>query len=389
MLLRSLTLRHFRNVPLATLEFRGRRQFLVGANGQGKTNLIEAAGFLTALRSFRTADTRPLIQEGEAEAAVAAEVEHETLGPGRVMAKLRRDGRELWWGEERVARLADHLGKFPTVVFSSQDLQLVRGAPAGRRRWLDLALSAMDATYLRALQTYARALAGRNQLLKRGGAADARQLAAFEHLLAPAGAEIVARRSGGLAALSAKMGSAYAQVAGGEPGAPEGAGAPEGTGKGEGREERESASLAYLPGTEEASADGLRMRLESGRARDLQMRTTLIGPHRDDFQIAVRGRDARDFASEGQQRSAVLALRLAQAAWFQERSGVRPVLLADDVLGELDGDRRRRFWAALDPEAQVIATGTAAPDRTLGEWQTFTVAGGVFSADAAGMGLPA
>jgi DNA replication and repair protein RecF len=131
------------------------------------------------------------------------------------------------------------------------------------------------------------------------------------------------------------------------------------------------------------------MRLESGRARDLQMRTTLIGPHRDDFQIAVRGRDARDFASEGQQRSAVLALRLAQAAWFQERSGVRPVLLADDVLGELDGDRRRRFWAALDPEAQVIATGTAAPDRTLGEWQTFTVAGGVFSADAAGMGLPA
>jgi DNA replication and repair protein RecF len=366
MLLRSLTLRHFRNVPLATLHFDGHRQFLAGANGQGKTNLVEAAGFLTALRSFRTADARALIRQGDAEAAIAAEVQHEKLGLVRVMAQLRPDGRELWWGGERVARLADHLGRFPTVVFSSQDLQLVRGAPAGRRRWLDLTLSAMDASYLRALQIYARALVGRNQLLKRGGT-EARQFAAFESLLAPAGAEIIARRTAGLAALSAGMGSAYARVAG--PG--------------------EVAVLAYLPGADEGTAEGLRARFESGRARDLQLRTTLAGPHRDDFKLSVGGLDARDFASEGQQRSAVLALRLAQAAWFHERSGVRPVLLADDVLGELDADRRARFWAALDPEAQVIATGTAPPDPALGPWQGFTVAGGVFTADAGPMRAPA
>jgi DNA replication and repair protein RecF len=101
----------------------------------------------------------------------------------------------------------------------------------------------------------------------------------------------------------------------------------------------------------------------------------------------VRGAAAKDFASEGQQRSSVLALRLAQAAWFREKSGVRPVLLADDVLGELDPARRRRFWAAIDPESQVIATGTHLPDAELGTWQVFDVVGGAVTARSAGSEL--
>ena len=107
-----------------------------------------------------------------------------------------------------------------------------------------------------------------------------------------------------------------------------------------------------------------------------------MGPHRDDFHFTVRQTAAKDYASEGQQRSLVLALRLAQAAWFQEKSGIRPVLLADDVLGELDQARRRRFWAAIDPESQVIATGTSLPDAELGTWQVFQVADGAFTEKA-------
>ena len=103
--------------------------------------------------------------------------------------------------------------------------------------------------------------------------------------------------------------------------------------------------------------------------RDMRMGSTMVGPHRDELSFEVGGSDAKDFASEGQQRSVTLALRLAQAAWFQERSGVRPVLLADDVLGELDSARRESFWAALDPESQVIATGTGLPDEALGSWE--------------------
>ncbi|MSU24529.1 MAG: DNA replication/repair protein RecF [Opitutus sp.] len=353
MRLAKLTLHHFRNVGFAALECRGRQQFLVGANGQGKTNLLEAAGFLTALRSFRNADNKLLVTHTQHTAAMTCVLEHERRGETHVTIKVRHESKELWCDQARVTKLADYLGQFPTVVFSSQDLQLVRGSPAGRRRWLDLTLAAMDAGYLRALQTYSRALAERNALLKAGRAVDA-ELAAFEQTLAPAAAQLIAGREAGLRTLGALLTAAYAKLC----------------------DDAEPASLGYEPNFAEADAESLLVRLEAGRARDLQFRTTLAGPHRDDFHFTVRRTAAKDFASEGQQRSLVLALRLAQAAWFQERSGVRPVLLCDDVLGELDPARRRRFWSAIDPESQVIATGTSLPDAELGAWQVFEVADG-------------
>jgi len=365
MLIRTLTLSHFRNVELARLAFDGPRQFLAGANGQGKSNLLEAVGCLTALRSFRTPDARHLVRHGQTEAGIACGVSREAGGDEQVTIRLRRDGKELWYGENRVGRLADHVGRFPTVIFSSHDLQLIRGAPALRRRWLDLTLAAMDAEYLGALQDYARALAGRNSLLRRRESSAARELTAFDRTLAPAGAKIVALRRARVAELAAEVGTAYGRLTGSE----------------------ESAAVLYASDLVGLGADGILARLEAGRARDLQAGTSLTGPHRDDLSFQVGGSDARDFASEGQQRSVTLALRLAQAAWFQRCSRVRPVLLADDVLGELDPARRERFWAALDPEAQVIATGTSLPEGERGAWQVFAVAGGTFT-PAVGRGAP-
>lgn len=356
MRLRKLTLRHFRNVGFAALEFSGRQIFLVGGNGQGKTNLLEAAGLVTALRSFRTTENKLLVGHGQLCAAIAFLIDHERQGETQVTIKLRHDSKELWCDQARVTKLADYLGRFPTVVFSSQDVQLVRGSPANRRRWLDLTLAAMDAGYLRALQTYTRALAERNALLKSGRAAGA-ELDAFEQTLAPAAAELIAMRRSGLLALERTLKASYARLS----------------------DDAEPASMVYQPNFTEASAEALLARLEAGRARDLQFRSTLVGPHRDDFHFSVKRTAARDFASEGQQRSLVLALRLAQAVWFREKSGVRPVLLADDVLGELDAGRRARFWSAIDPESQIIATGTHLPDADLGAWQVFEVSDGVFS----------
>ncbi|HEY0944223.1 MAG TPA: DNA replication and repair protein RecF, partial [Opitutaceae bacterium] len=182
MQLRRITLQHFRNIAFASLPFEGRQQFFVGANGQGKTNLLEAAGFITALRSFRTTDNKVLIAHGQPEAAIVCELAHERFGETKITIKLRAGAKEVWTDQERVTRLGDYLGKFPAVVFSSQDQQLVRGSPGGRRRWLDLTLAAMDGAYLQALQSYHRALAGRNALLKRG--APAGELSAFEQPLA-------------------------------------------------------------------------------------------------------------------------------------------------------------------------------------------------------------
>ena len=355
MRLRKLTLRHFRNVGFAALEFSGRQHFLVGANGHGKTSLLEAAGFITALRSFRTAEQKQLVSHTQQTAAISCVVEHEQQGETHLTIKLRHGDKELWSDQTRVTRLADHLGRFPTVVFSSQDFQLVRGSPAGRRRWLDLTLAAVDAGYFRALQTYSRALAERNALLKTGRPSDG-ELAAFEQILAPAAAALIEFREAGLRALGKSLSAAYARLC----------------------DNAEPASLGYDPNFSEASAESLLARLESGRARDAQFRTTLVGPHRDDFHFTVKHTAAKDFGSEGQQRSLVLALRLAQAEWFRAKSGVRPVLLCDDVLGELDPARRRRFWSAIDHESQVIATGTSLPDAELGTWQVFAVADGDF-----------
>jgi DNA replication and repair protein RecF len=355
MRIRQLTLRHFRNVGSATLPLVGRQQFFVGANGQGKTNLLEAAGLITALRSFRASDTRLLIAHGQAEAGVASEVEHEVEGQTRVAITLRPTGKEVWADESRLTRLSEYLGRFPTVVFSSQDLQLVRGAPAQRRRWLDLTLASIDAHYLRTLQAFTRALAGRNALLKRGDAADA-ELAAFEQALAPAAAELIRLRAAGVAQLSTGFDGAYGRLT----------------------DSGEHAAIAYAPDLADPAPEALAARWQSSRGRDRLLRTTVNGPQRDDLDLRVQDRMARDFASEGQQRSLVLALRLAQAACYQARSGVRPVLLADDVLGELDPERRRRFWSGLDPASQILATGTSLPDAELGAWQVFHVSGGIF-----------
>jgi DNA replication and repair protein RecF len=361
MLLRRLTLQNFRNIALAELSFAGRQQFFVGPNGQGKTNLLEAVGFVTALRSFRTADTRLLVAQGQREAAIACDFEHEVQGLAKLVIRLHGDGKEVTCDGERVTRLADHLGRFPTVVFSSQDQQLIRGAPALRRRWLDLALAGTDPVYLHGLQTYHRALAGRNQLLKRQ--APAAELAAFEQPLGAAASALVAARRRGVAALAPHVAAGYGQISAGA----------------------ESADITYAEDATPGGGDAAAWiaHFERTRARDLQFRGTMSGPHRDDIELRVGARAARDFGSEGQQRSLVLALRLAQVSHVRSCTGVEPVLLADDVLGELDPARRRRFWDALGETRQVLATGTELPDAELGEWEVFRVAGGGFAAEAA------
>jgi DNA replication and repair protein RecF len=355
MRLRRITLQHFRNIMLAELALAGPRQFFHGANGQGKTNLLEAVGLVTALRSFRASDARLLIAHGQREAAIGLEVEHERLGVTRVVIRLRADGKEVACDGERVTRLGDYLGRFPTVVFSSQDLQLVRGAPAARRRWLDLTLAAMDADYLAALQTYHRALAERNSLLKLGRPDD--ELAAFEPPLASAAATLAAKRAVGAAELAVHLAVAYARLADGA----------------------ETPALRHAPDLAAGDAAAWLAVLTKNRERDRQWRATIAGPHRDDLELTLDGRAARDFGSEGQQRALMLALRLAQAEFFRTRSGVEPLLLADDMLGELDPARRRRFWAALGEGRQVLATGTQLPDAEVGAWQQFAVAGGVFT----------
>ena len=206
------------------------------------------------------------------------------------------------------------------------------------------------------MQTYHRALAERNALLRTGQMKA--ELGAFEAAMAPAAADLVTRRTEGVKALSEVVGESYARVAGGE----------------------EPAGLGYRSDLRgQADPDTIAARLREGRERDLRFRSTTTGPHRDDFDFLIDGRPARDFGSEGQQRLLVVALRLGQALWFRRCTGIEPILLADDVVGELDAERRARFWSALPSAAQVIATGTEPPEGADGNWEYFQVKSGAFS----------
>jgi len=356
----KVTLQGFRNLPLVEVELAGRRTFLCGANAQGKTNFLEALGYVTALRSFRGAETRALIGHGQAQAGMGFSLEHENFGTSRVAIVLRPDGREVQWEQGKVTRLADFIGRFPTVAFWSQDNQFLRGSPSLRRRWLDLTLAAMDPAYLQALQSYTRAVAERNILLKHSvrpvrqaqGGGDAGMIEAFEHELGVHAAVLVSARSRGVEELSERFRAAHARLV----------------------PESETAGLVYSPDTAAATAAEFSALQAKNRPRDQLLKSTERGPHRDDIEFLLNGRPAKQFASEGQQRCLVIAVRLAQAAYFKAKGGVTPVLLCDDVLGELDPVRRERFWASLADDPQVIATGTSLPDAD--RWQVLTVEGG-------------
>ncbi len=356
MRIRSLHLQDFRNFVSARLETDYPAVFIQGTNGQGKTNALEAMALIAALRSFRSSNQRALIRWGASEARIRVEVDHDVQGDTELSMTLRSGSKAVTVDGEVVERLTGFLGLFPVVAFSSQDIQILRGSPQGRRQFMDLSFSMVDAAYLDALRRYHRALKERNRLLKdRAGPA---LLEAFEEVLIPAGALLMHKRTEGLKHFSAELVRAYRRISPLE----------------------ETPELVYRPVVKEASEGGLRRALAAALDRDRTLGTTTVGPHRDDLHLGLFERGARDFGSEGQQRGLVLALRLAQANWFGTHTGVRPVILADDILGELDPVRRERFWQALPEDLQIFATGTSLPEGGLrGEWAIYSIENGVFS----------
>jgi DNA replication and repair protein RecF len=358
MLLRRLYLQNFRNIALARLELPGPRQFFLGPNGQGKTNVLEAAGLLGALRSFRGAKPGDLVRHGESEARIWCEIEHERDGLLEVEIVLKPARREVSIQGAPCVRLADFLGRFPVVALSSNDLQLLRGAPQLRRRAMDLQLSSQDEKYFNALQRYHEGLEGRTALLRHSRDPSTAELSAFEAAMAKEAVTVCALRTAATKALSVHMRAAYGKLAG---------------------EVAEAPDFTYASETAAATPEDWRAVWQGARAGDLAMRATRHGPHRDNFSFELDAVGAKSFASEGQQRGLVVAWRLAQAAWTRERTGIAPLLLADDILGELDPARRTGFWRAAADAAQVLATGTTAPPTDDSQWNIWQVRAGNFT----------
>ena len=350
----NVRLENFRNLPFAELNLNASRSFLLGANGQGKSNLLEALGLVTACRSFRTQQMSALCRHATDGYALVYNLHHESLG--ETVLEMRYDrlqGHQIILDGERISRLGDFIGRFPVVPLSSGDLMLLRGAPSDRRRFLDLTLSAVDSSYYDALRHYHRGVTGRNRLLKSGGSTA--ELAAFEAELAPYALEIISKRQKGVVRLQKILKDVYMNMA----------------------EADEGAQVQYKPNVNCDTADSMRTAFEQSRNRDQVIGSTQRGPQRDDLVFTLHSNGAKEYASDGQQRGFCIALRIAQARIFEQSSGISPVLLADDVLGELDGQRKAGFWRSSPKEWQIIASGTELPVASEA-WAVWDVLDGAF-----------
>jgi DNA replication and repair protein RecF len=331
--LSHLRLRDFRNYARLDADFAPGFHLLLGDNAQGKTNILEAVYLMATLRSFRGVGGAQMIRHGQRGYFVG----------GKSVSAGEHEIKMFWSAPERslsldgrpVKKLSDYLGVLRAVVFCTEDLQLVKGAARARRRFLDLLLAQTSPVYLPLLQRYMRAVRARNALLK-NRSADEAALDSFSQELVKLGDELIRARREMVPKFSPLVRLAYRRVS----------------------NDAEELRIEYRPSVKNDFA----VELAQSRARERTFRATLIGPHRDDLQLLLNEKSAAQFGSEGQKRTLAIALKMAQAEFLSGVHGSAPVLLIDDVMGELDIKRRSGFLPLLEQarktSGQVFMTAT-------------------------------
>ena len=346
----ELTLRSYRSYETLHLAFDPGVQIFLGANAQGKTNIIEALYYAAFGRSHRTSSDAELIRVGADGAYIGLSFRRHDV-PGELSFTFARGARRRITYAGESLRQRDLVGILPMVLFSPEDLFLVKGAPALRRRYLDAELSQASPAYYGELLRYTRILKQRNAVLKdiRERLAAPEDLSPWDAQLARSAAYIVTRRIAAVAQLGALSARVQAVLAAGE-----------------------ELALAYEiagAGSEDFAEDDMTESLHlwynkmlcEGRARDIARVATGVGPHLDDLVLRVGGMSLRSYGSQGQQRTGALALKLAELFYLQENIGEAPILLLDDVMSELDTDRRRALLDFIRHEhIQTFITATDA-----------------------------
>jgi DNA replication and repair protein RecF len=331
--LAHLRLRDFRNYARLDADFAPGFHLLLGDNAQGKTNILEAVYLMATLRSFRGVGGAQMIRHEQRGYFVGGKV----IGQGEHEVKMFWSVRErkLALDGQPVKKLTDYLGVLRTVVFCTEDLQLVKGAARARRRFLDLLLAQTQPDCLPLLQRYMRAVRARNALLKQR-VVDEAALDSFSQELVKLGDEIIRARHELAPKFSPLARLAYRRIS----------------------NDAEELRIEYQPGVKKDFA----VELAQSRSRERTYRSTLIGPHRDDLQLLLNDKSAAQFGSEGQKRTLAIALKMAQAEYLAGIHGSAPVLLIDDVIGELDVKRRSGFLPLLEQarktSGQVFMTAT-------------------------------
>ena len=348
----QLQLANFRNYRRLTLDLPPGPTVIVGGNGQGKTNLLDALHILASCQSLRAGPEAAWVRFDTPPAEGFARLRAEVDSPAgmsaveMIVARTRPDDGEASGVRRRarvdgvLTRLADLPGRLLAVSFAPSDLNLWTGAPSGRRRWLDLAVAQVDPTYTAHLTTYEGLLTRRNALLRRlqGGLGRPGELEFWDDRISDPAVEVTRARAGYVARVRAPVSAGFLAMRGGA-----------------------RLDLAYRATGLGLDAQGFRVTLQQRRNRDIQRGASGLGPHRDDLEARLDGRPLAHVGSRGQLRLAALALKLGQHDVAHDQRNERPVLLLDDIAAELDPAHRRLLIDQLPGDAQALVT-TADPD---------------------------
>ncbi len=363
MFLENITFRNFRNYESLNLQFPAGVNLITGENAQGKTNILEGIYFLSTVKSHRTSRDDELIQRDKEWFYLKGQVSCRNLSTVVEMTNACGERKRVKINGRAQERISSVIGKINVVMFSPEDLSLVKGSPGERRRFLDILISSISPSYLYSLQEYQSALNQRNGLLKsiRERKTDADSLDSWDALLIKSGTEILKQRLSVIAELARLSEEKHGQLTSGQ----------------------EELHTEYQSRLEYSSDSEIRevyeKSLNSAVDSDIRNGSTSVGPHRDDLTFTINGVDARKFASQGQQRTVVLSLKLANLEFVSESLDDYPIILLDDVTSELDENRASFLFDLLDKipvQTFLTATSVNSFPAGLSDYNLFVVESG-------------
>lgn len=340
MIIKNLTIKNFRNYTAETVDFNDGINIFTGKNASGKTNLLEAVYLLGVGKSPRTSKEKELIKFNEQRAFIKATVQKKyRLHTIEIM--LEGNGKKIFIDGIPINKLSDLIGILNVVYFSPDELKFIKETPAERRRFLDISLSQQNKIYFHSLMRYNKILAQRNKLLKTDTHNPSLKdmLSIWDIQLAESGANIILARRSYIEKLQFFAKEIHLDLTA----------------------NKENLELSYEsliePENREEILSEFNTKLSESMEKDINLMYTTVGPHRDDIKITLNGNDARKFASQGQQRTTALSIKIAELSLFEQETGETPVLLLDDVLSELDDYRKQKLYEQAN-RTQTLITCT-------------------------------
>jgi DNA replication and repair protein RecF len=354
MFLNKLSLQHYRNYDQVEFATSHKVNLFIGPNAQGKTNLLEAIYVLALTKSHRTHQDKEFIQWQQQHALLYGEVEKK-YGLAKLSLSISGQGKKAKINGLEQRRLSEYIGTFNVVMFAPEDLEIVKGSPGIRRRFLDMEIGQVYPAYLYDLVQYQKVLSQRNNFLKQsfpGKSADPALLDVWNQQLASYGVKIMKKRQSFIDKLQIWAERIHSGITGGQ----------------------ERLRIVYQPSFElEASEEEtilferFMVKLSQTKEQEFRRGSTLTGPHRDDMLFFINDKEAQTYGSQGQQRTTALSLKLAELELIRDEAGEYPILLLDDVLSELDRSRQTQLIETFQDKVQTFITATGVESVNLGK----------------------